>query len=262
MMKKYLIMLGVVALGALLFVFLKPHTLVVPIQQAPTPQIPPEILKQMQADIDAEKEYLMGKFDPTTNKNFVSIPKEYTTSKTGIYIRKETYDAFLKMRIAALKDGVTLNILSGTRNFVAQKSIWESKWTTFAKSTPDGFKRFKKILEFSAAPGTSRHHWGTDIDINSVDPSYFNTTKGKKEYDWLTKNGVTFGFCQPYTAGRTTGYSEEKWHWSYVPLAKDFLQEYIQFVQPKELQGFSGAEYTQVTSLIDDYVLAINPDCR
>ena len=29
-------------------------------------------------------------------------------------------------------------------------------------------------------PGTSRHHWGTDIDFNSVDPAYFKTATGIK----------------------------------------------------------------------------------
>ena len=34
-------------------------------------------------------------------------------------------------------------------------------------------------------PATSRHHWGTDLDINSVDPKYWEEEPGKSEFEWL-----------------------------------------------------------------------------
>ena len=30
-------------------------------------------------------------------------------------------------------------------------------------------------MNYSAMPTASRHHWGTDVDINSVDPEDFET---------------------------------------------------------------------------------------
>ena len=48
-------------------------------------------------------------------------------------------------------------------------------------------------------PSTSRHHWGTDIDLNSLNNSYFSSGKGLKEYDWLTTNANHYGFYQVYT---------------------------------------------------------------
>jgi len=44
-------------------------------------------------------------------------------------------------------------------------------------------------------PTASRHHWGTDVDINSVDPDYFMNGTGLKEYEWLKKNAYKYGFC-------------------------------------------------------------------
>ncbi|MFM9004881.1 MAG: D-alanyl-D-alanine carboxypeptidase family protein [Flavobacteriales bacterium] len=41
-------------------------------------------------------------------------------------------------------------------------------------------------MKFSSMPGTSRHHWGTDIDLNSVEPSYFLSGKGLLIYQWLS----------------------------------------------------------------------------
>ena len=200
------------------------------------------------------------------------IPREYTVTPFNIYLRKETLESFLEMRNAALKDKVDLKISSAARNFDYQKMLWNNKWTgvTFvdgkdlSKSIPDGSERFRKILEYSAAPGTSRHHWGTEIDINAAIPSYFKTPKGAKEYEWLKKNAKNFGFCQTYTlkgSSRPTGYNEEKWHWSYIPLASDLTKNMAKLVTYKEISGFMGDEYAAKQNLIKDYVLGINLDC-
>jgi hypothetical protein len=114
-------------------------------------------------------------------------------------------------------------------------------------------------------PGTSRHHWGTDIDINSVEPDYFLTKKGKAEYDWLVKNAARFGFCQPYSpkgADRPNGYEEEKWHWSYMPLSKNFLSQYPTIVSYADIRGFDGDVAAESLKVIDNYVLGVNVDCK
>lgn len=119
-------------------------------------------------------------------------------------------------------------------------------------------------MEYSAVPGTSRHHWGTDIDINNSTPPYFDSEKGELEYAWLVKNAPLFGFCQPYTlkgTARPTGYNEEKWHWSYLPLAKTFTQEYKNLIKDGDIKEFLGDEYVSGQDLINKHVLGINPDC-
>jgi LAS superfamily LD-carboxypeptidase LdcB len=219
-----------------------------------------------------EKIYLMGKFDPAQNKDFVLVPKEYNVGGYEMYLRKETLSAFLEMAKAAKEDSIDLKIASATRNFDYQKNLWNNKWSGYtlvekkdlSKTIPDGLLRFKKILEYSSAPGTSRHHWGTDIDINDANPAYFLGTKGEKEYAWLVKNGARFGFCQTYNSKdieRPTGYNEEKWHWSYLPLSKDFTKNYLKLVKEEDINDFMGAEYVLEQDLINDYVLGINKDC-
>lgn len=116
------------------------------------------IQKNIQETLD-KKNYLVGEFDPDQKENFILIPDQYIIVKNKMYLRKETYIAFLKMEEAAKKDGVNLKITSATRNFNAQKNIWGNKWAGIADL--NGLEKFKKILEYSAAPGTSRHHWGT-----------------------------------------------------------------------------------------------------
>lgn len=219
-----------------------------------------------------EKEYLMGKFDPSINENFILIPEQYTLGGDKMYLRKETFNAFLKMEEAYNKDTVDLKIASATRNFDYQKDFWNSQWSgikivkgqNLAESFPDGLERFKKILEYTAVPGTSRHHWGTEIDINDSNLQYYESEKGQKEYEWLTQNAPLFGFCQTYNlkgSSRPEGYNEEKWHWSYLPLAKVFTEEYKNLIKEEDVNGFLGDQYVPGQDLINRYVLSINPDC-
>ncbi|MBP9926001.1 MAG: M15 family metallopeptidase [Cyclobacteriaceae bacterium] len=211
-----------------------------------------------------EKNYLLGKFDPATHPQFSKLDDAHTSgSARGKYLRKETYEAFIKMSAAAEKDGVTLTIISATRNFDSQKGIWENKWegrtmvegknlTTIA----DKKERARLILLYSSMPSTSRHHWGTDMDLNSLDNEYFASGEGLKIYLWLTAHGAEYGFCQPYTSkenGRT-GYEEEKWHWSYLPLSGFFLEEYKKQVTYSDINGFAGSEVAKPMEVIKKYV--------
>lgn len=216
--------------------------------------------------------HLTGKFDPAGDTAFVNIAAAYTT-RTGIYLRKEAYKAFCLMADSAKKDGIILKIVSATRNFDAQKIIWEDKWNGrklvggkyLNVSCPDPVTRAKTILLYSSMPGTSRHHWGTDVDINSVAPSYFQTAQGKKELQWLETHAAHFGFCRPYVPfgdKRSTGYQPEEWHWSYMPLAGPLLQEYLKTVTYNDIVGFDGDETVFEIRVIEQYVKGVNSDCK
>lgn len=217
-----------------------------------------------------DKNYLLGKFDPATDSRFVQLSSTHASgSALNRYLRKETFDAFQKMAEAAKKEKIYLVIISATRNFDSQKRIWENKWNGKTKvegkdltTIADLNERARLILLYSSMPSTSRHHWGTDLDLNSLDPKYFAAGEGKKIYDWLTTHASEFGFCQPYTAkanGRT-GYEEEKWHWSYVPLSKMFLAEYKNEIQYSDITGFLGSETAVSLQVIEKYVDGVS--CR
>lgn len=219
-----------------------------------------------------DKNILVGKFNPRNDTAYIEAAIGFANRK-GLYLRKECYKAFKMMHEAAKKDGINLVIVSATRNFYYQKGIWDRKWNgerivegmNLAKEVPDPVERAKIILRYSAMPGTSRHHWGTDIDLNSVNNNYFETEKGKNIYLWLKENAPRFGFCQTYTAKnsqRPVGYEEEKWHWSYLPSARNFLKQYEQKVNYSDISGFPGAEAAKELNVIEEYVLGINPACK
>ena len=203
-------------------------------------------------------DYLMGKFDPAKHPDFVLIDKKYAV-KPEMYLRKETHEAFKKMAVAAEKEGVVLNIISSTRNFDYQKQIWETKWNNLKDKTAEA--RAKNILQYSAMPGASRHHWGTDIDMNNLSNPFFEKNGGKKIYDWLVAHAAEYGFCQPYTAGRKTGYKEEKWHWTYLPLSKNFTAIAGKYLKNEMITGFKGAESAVKLDIVNNFILGINPDC-
>jgi D-alanyl-D-alanine carboxypeptidase len=206
--------------------------------------------------------YLLGKFDPATHPDFVVVGKPYS-DKPNMLLRKEAFEAFKKMFEAAEKEGVVLKIISSTRNFDRQKEIWEGKWTRFAKDAPSPKDRALKILEYSSMPGSSRHHWGTDIDLNDLNnPTFEKGGKYEKVYQWLAAHAHEYGFCQPYTAGRPSGYREEKWHWSYTPLSKILLEQYKNNLSEADIEGFKGAETAAGIGIVKNYVLGINTACK
>jgi len=204
------------------------------------------------------KNELLGKFDPSTHPDFEKIAEEFSQGGP-MYMRKEAYKAFKSMYFDAKKCGIRLTVLSATRNFERQKSIWERKWKLPENKALNETERAKTILKYSSMPGTSRHHWGTDIDLNSLNNDYFESSEGKAVYNWLMEHAAEYGFAQPYTSksqGRT-GYEEEKWHWSYRPLSDACLTAYNNSVTNEDISGFSGSEQAVVLDVVRNFVNGI-----
>ncbi|MCL5128023.1 M15 family metallopeptidase [Algibacter sp. L4_22] len=217
--------------------------------------IPVEIPKKT-IDTMITKEFVLGKFDYRTHHAFQKVSVSHS-SKT-IYLNKKCYEAFIKMYNHAKADSIDLIIISGTRNFYEQKSIWERKWKKYASLKPK--TRALKILEYSSMPTSSRHHWGTDMDLNNLNNSYFEKGEGLKIYNWLEKHAKTYGFSQVYTnkTGGRTGYNMEKWHWSFMPLAETYLEFYNNNISYTDITGFEGSEQAKEVDIIKNYVNGIS----
>ena len=232
------------------------------------------------------KDFLLGKTHYEKDSNFVEIPPAYTVlRRPNNFIQKRTFEAFLKMHAAAKADGVKLVATSASRNFWVQRYIWEQKWQKITDR--QGAARAKYILQYNSMCGTSRHHWGTELDLNSPKLEYWNSVEGKKAYQWLCENAHKFGFYQPYSkkvsgteqgagsqtvsgagsqavsgiganaGGRTTGYNEEKWHWSYYPLANIYMNKYRELIKEEDLKGFLGDKHVAELDIIENYVFGV-----
>jgi LAS superfamily LD-carboxypeptidase LdcB len=149
---------------------------------------------------------------------------------------------FLRLRHAAAQGGFDLVPQSAHRDFDRQLRIWNAKFngeTTLNDSsgrpvdalalTPA--ERIDAILVWSALPGASRHHWGTDLDLidRAAIPSGYRVQLVAEEYApsgpfgplsaWLEANAARFGFFRPYR-GVLSGVQPEAWHFSFAPLAE------------------------------------------
>ncbi len=206
------------------------------------------------------KDFVLGRFNYKNHPNFTEVASAH--SNKSIYLNKDVYKAFIEMYELAKTEHISLKIISGTRNFDEQKAIWERKWKIYNQLKP--IDRAKKILEYSSMPSSSRHHWGTDIDLNSLNNTYFEKGKGKAEYQWLLNNAHKFGFYQVYsnkTNGRT-GYNLERWHWSYLPLASRYLHFYKKHITYSDINNFSGSQLAGSLNIISDYVNGISKQAK
>lgn len=226
-------------------------------------------------------EYLSGKYNPAKIASFKIVPPEYA-SQENLYLHQEALHAFIRMSEEAKKAGFSIYVISATRDFNSQKYIWESKFNgsrlvegkNLKATIPDEKKRTLKILDYSSMPGTSRHHWGTDIDIGysrnaagMLTNQAYESGEGLRFYLWLEENAARFGYCQPYKNSperrnkrKMRGYQEEKWHWSYKPLAVTYWRQYKENSDKLTPLGFAGSKSGQEVYL--DYVQNIHEDCQ
>ena len=163
-------------------------------------------------------------------------------------LQKEAYQAFVKMKKAALKDSIKIKVVSSFRSYSDQNRIWKSKYLCYTKQGMTPQQAIAKIIEYSAIPGTSRHHWGTDIDIidgavkkpseDVLQAKFFENNQAyAKLKKWLDKNANTYGFYLVYTDDpNRKGFKYEPWHYSYAPISKPMLQAYLKLDIVKILQ--------------------------
>lgn len=235
----------------------------------------PETLAALYTPVSANY-YVIGQYNPAEHPDFVELTTlGIATGNPDQYLRKQAAQS-LKSMLAdfhSVYPEVTIWVESTTRSFQQQKFIWVSKWQgdvtvegkNLAKIIIDPYKRAKQILKFSAMPGTSRHHWGTEVDFNLLRNDYYDKGDGKILYDWLKQNALRYEFCQPYTAQRSKGHLEERWHWSYRPLARQFQKDWNSLFfknrsQQIEILDFRGAEST--LKLADTYINRVNQKCK
>ena len=170
-----------------------------------------------------KRELLIGQGKPVLTQNLV-LP--------------EVYNAFLDMAQAAKKDGIKIEIVSGYRSYQRQLEIWNRKFNRYTLQGLSGEAAVLKIIEYSTIPGTSRHHWGTEIDITDgavtpngdilVQEKFHNGGPYENLHKWMTTNAHRFGFVLTYTRDpHRKGFLYEPWHYSYEPFSVNYLKEFL-----------------------------------
>ena len=168
----------------------------------------------------------------------------------GARVHQGVVEPFRSLRRDARTAGFDLKILSGFRSFEHQLSIWNRKASgklpvLDSDAEPLEVEALSEqelvfaILRWSALPGASRHHWGTDLDVYdaAATPEGYEIELIPEEvnaggmfgplHEWLDERiagGGSFGFFRPYDEDRA-GVAPERWHLSYVPLAATYLKQ-------------------------------------
>jgi len=174
-------------------------------------------------------------------------------------LQKPAADAFAQMQQAAREAGFDLQPASTFRDFDRQLAIWNGKFrgerpVLDQRSQPvdisalSAAERCELILRWSALPGASRHHWGSDLDV--YDPSLLPQGQTLQlepwEYEqggyfyplnnWMSAHMAEFGFYRPFAEDRG-GVAVEPWHLSYRPLAEQCQSQLTPEVLIRAWQG-------------------------
>jgi LAS superfamily LD-carboxypeptidase LdcB len=199
-------------------------------------------------------------------------------------VHRDVAGPLLDMRESAARSGIDLVPVSGFRDFDRQLAIWNAKCRgerelldrdgrPLSALSMNEEERVAAILHWSALPGASRHHWGTEIDVIDAaalpeDPSRLMV----EDYAaggiysaldaWLAAHAAEFGFYRPYSNDRG-GVQPEPWHLSFAPVSVPAL-ELMSLELLRDALAEAGIEAPAVVTrrlpdIFERYVVNVDP---
>ena len=190
-------------------------------------------------------------------------------------MQEEVYEAYERMRQAAAKEGIDIKVVSAHRSYHRQREIWNAKYKTLTLQGLPAKDAIQEIITYSTLPGTSRHHWGTDIDIiDNANPQSGDVLLAEKFYgdgpssalrSWMIRNAADYGFLEVYTDHpNRKGFAHEPWHYTYHSLSKAYLevltnQVISEIAKDEQLLGRKFLDADFFKSYTTEHLLDINP---
>jgi LAS superfamily LD-carboxypeptidase LdcB len=179
---------------------------------------------------------------------------------TKFFLHQQVLQDFLRLQAAARLDGFDLQIASAYRDYDRQLKIWNAKARgerqllddqeqplDFNKLSPQEI--ILAILRWSALPGCSRHHWGSDIDVFDGRTQTIEQVKLTPSectpsgpagalHEWLDdriNNNEAFGFFRPYRTDRG-GVAPERWHLSHYPISRRLVDVFTYSIFKRNIE--------------------------
>ncbi|MEZ4875857.1 MAG: M15 family metallopeptidase [Flavobacteriaceae bacterium] len=191
-------------------------------------------------------------------------------------MHKQTAAALQKLKAEAAKENIQIEVVSAFRSFERQKEIFEGKYSKFTSEGLSPQMAIEKIIDYSTIPGTSRHHWGTDLDLidgnaprpeNVLVASHFHGTGPFcKMKEWMNQHAKSYGFYEVYTDDpNRKGFKYEPWHFSFAPVSIPMLQAYKklnvkQILSEEKVMGSSYFTDAFIEKYRTENILDINPE--
>ncbi|CAM2771386.1 M15 family metallopeptidase [Vibrio rarus] len=183
--------------------------------------------------------------------------------KQAVRVQQQVQHDLSALVSHAKQDGFSVAVASGYRDFERQRLIWNNKYLGLRPlldsqgqpldaNTLSPIQRIHAILRWSALPGASRHHWGSDFDLYAInllpnntqlqlEPWEYLSGHQSPFYEWLVTHGAQFGFFFPYAQDQG-GVAVEPWHLSHKATATTALntlteQRLLDTLQQHPIEG-------------------------
>lgn len=226
--------------------------------------LPSELGAKVVLDQDYSRDQLIGK-----------SPKDLVGDSYLTTMQRDTSVALNLMQVSAKKEGIMIEVVSAFRSFDRQKEIFEGKYKKFTAEGATPLDAVNRIIEYSTIPGTSRHHWGTDLDLidgavkapESVLEArhFYGNGAFCKLREWLDAHAATYGFYQVYTNHPDRkGFAHEPWHYSYAPVSIPMLKAFAKLdlaevLNDEDLLGASVITGNFLEQYRKNHIMDINP---
>lgn len=198
----------------------------------------------------------------------------------GYIVDKSVLDDFNKLKASLSGFGFALRIESAYRPFERQLSIWNRKakgelQLLDAEGLPmerpkDEEQLMYAILTWSALPGASRHHLGTDLDVVDAKacPDGYEVQLTPAECDGMFRPfhekltqmmgaAESFGFERVFVPGRGK-IQPEKWHIAHLPTSRKYLESFslkdLRAIYEKTDIACKSALLDNLDSLAENYI--------
>ncbi|GEA59498.1 M15 family metallopeptidase [Vibrio comitans] len=177
-------------------------------------------------------------------------------NERNVLVHRDVASPLLSLVALAKQAGFEVAVASGYRDFERQRLIWNNKYLglrpildsegkVLDAKTLSIEERIHAILRWSALPGASRHHWGSDFDLYAhnllpsetklqLEPWEYLEGHQAPFYQWLLSNAQQLGFFFPYSKDKG-GVAVEPWHLSHQLTSNIALKQLTQSMLAKTL---------------------------
>lgn len=176
---------------------------------------------------------------------------------SGLLIHKDMKSSLQELIREGKEKGFSIQVASAYRDYEKQRTIWNAKASgkrkiynrseelvDFQNASPKEI--LEAIMSWSAIPGASRHHWGTEIDIfdescrsrEDLELSVKECSDHfSKMYEWIDSKLSALPFHRPYE-NDLGGVAREPWHLSFTAKSIEFQNAYnIETFERNILEG-------------------------